>query len=702
MLASFFSVLLLALPAFGTSYADVQEPTDAALDLSKLEQLVQAFVDDDKIIGGELLVIQNGKPILQQAYGWRDRESETAMTPNSVFCVRSMTKPLISTAILMLVEEGKIQLGDRVADYLPSFAAEATHDITIEQLLTHTSGLAMSQIMTADLHQIEGIQAVAELGAGSELLSDPGTAFHYSDQGTDTLTAVIEVVSGQPAADFVRTRILEPLGMKDSVCVMTEGNPLRERGVSKYVGAKGAWVRFWGPSQKPLFPFFLGSQGLYSTTADYARFMEFWKNQGVVQGKALLDPILMQKALTPGPFRPGFPSEIPSLSFGYGYLMTVLTQQGPEGEEDPSEVVVFGHNGSDGTHAWVFPEQDVMVFYFTQSRGTLTGMQVGEVLGELLLGVEPVEAQVQPPLEEYLGYYWEHDDDSYRAVVRDGEDLVLEIHGKGIVALDFIGEDRWKLRPNPSEVITFDRSEDGEITGFSSGDHHEFRFTPLAGLPSVDELAQRIAKVHRLDILESLGPLRVNGEIDLRTMNSTGTFQASYAWPNQFRNDGEMNGNFEHAAFDGKLSRYESSTVPVQVLEGLREDQQRLDNYFARFGDWHQWHEKMEVIQALERGGKSIYLVRAGDLARPAATYFVDAESGRVLGEDKVMLMDGMGMMGMRIRFEDFRDVSGMLLPYKTQIKFSNPMIGSIYSTVTSIDLGVELPVGLFQLEDES
>ncbi|MHC4824615.1 MAG: serine hydrolase domain-containing protein [Planctomycetota bacterium] len=671
-----------------------QESQLSSETLDKLDRLIQTFVDEDDVVGAELLVIKGGETILHEAYGWRDRESETAMASDSVFCVRSMTKPIIGTAILMLVEEGRIGLEDRVSRFLPGFVAEPTSEITIEQLLTHTSGMSRSRILAADLHAIDGIQAVASMGAGQELEFAPGSAFNYSDQGTDTLTAVIEVVTGIPADEFVQSRILDPLGMRSSACLMPEGHPLRTRGCSKYAGSSGAWNRFWDPSQAPLFPFFLGSQGLYSTVQDYARFMEFWKDRGMVGGERLLDAALMRKALAPGPHRPGFPADIPTLSIDYGYLMTLWTS------DATGETVAFGHNGSDGTHAWVFPQQDAMVLYFTQSRGTSTGMRVGVVLAELFLDVAPPEVLTTPSLEQYLGYYWEHDDDSYRAVVRDGEDLALEIHGKGLVPLDYIGEDSWQLRPNPNEVLVFDRSEDGKVIGFHSGDHHEYRFTPSEELPSVDELATRIAAVHRLDLLESLGPMSFTGEIDMKNLNIKGTFESTYAWPGRFRNDAIVNGQFEYAAFDGKDSSYASSTATAFILEGLRADQQRMDNYFARFGDWHRWHPRMEVIQHLVRGGKEIYLVRAGDASAPAITYFVDAESGRVLGEDKVMLLEGMGMMGLRVRFDDFRDVSGMLLPYRTQVKLSNPMIGSIYSTVTSYELGVELPEGVFQLVD--
>ena len=670
--------------------SSAEEQGVSAEALSRLDELVQSMVDDEEVVGAEVLVIKNGHSILHTAYGWRDRESQTAMDLNSVFCVRSMTKPLIGTSILMLVKDGKIKLEDRVAQYLPSFEVESTRDITIAQLMSHSSGMPMSQIMAADLSAIDGIQAVAEMGAGIDLMFKPGSDFSYSDQGTDTLTAIMEVVTGKPAEDFVRARILDPLEMKDSTCMMEEGNPLRLRGGSKYSGARGAWIPFWNTEKPPLFPFFLGSQGLYSTVSDYARFMELWKEEGLFGEQILLDPGLMQKALTPSPFVKGFPSDIPGLTVDYGYLMILWTQ----GEE----LVGFGHNGSDGTHAWVFPEQDAMVFYFTQSRGTRTGMRVGKVLGELFLGAEVEEEQVLPALEQFLGYYWEHDDDSYRAVVRDGEDLAMELHGRGVFALDYLGDDRWQFRQNPSEVITFDRSESGEVSGFSLGDHHEYRFAPSSDLPSVDDLAALIAKTHRMDLMESLGPMQAVGEIDIKSMNVIGELHTSYAWPNQFRMDVTMSGQSETSIFDGEFAYYASTATPVEKLEGIRGTELRLDNHFARFGDWHQWHAQLEVIQKLERGGKELYLIRAGDSSAAASTFFVDANTGRVIGEDKVNLVPGMGLMGMRMRFADFRDVSGMLLPYKTQIKFANPMIGTVWTTISKMELGVELPEDTFRL----
>ncbi|MBL7009275.1 MAG: beta-lactamase family protein [Planctomycetes bacterium] len=670
----------------------------SAQSLARLDRLVQTLVDEDEVVGAELLVIKNGRSILHQAYGWRDREAEVPMTTGSVFCVRSMTKPLIGAAVLMLVEEGLLQLDAPVASYLPAFDVDGSREITVEHLLTHTSGLPMSLILGRDLRQLDGIQAVAGLGAGRALDFDPGSAFQYSDQGTDTLTAIVEVVSGVPAADFVRARLLEPLGMRDSACLMREGHPLRARGCSKYAGVRGDWTRFWSADDPPLFPFFLGSQGLYSTLPDYARFLGFWLRGGRAVEEKLLDARLVRRALTPGPFPLGGSTGLPGLASRYGFLMQLWAGPGAEGAAGAGEVVAFGHTGSDGTHAWVFPEQEAMALYFTQSRGTLTGLRVEEALGELFLGapVEPVGAT--PPLTPYLGYYREHDDDSYRAIVLDGAGLALEIHGKAVVPLVYLGEDRWKLQPDPSKVLAFDRAPTGEVTGYRVGDHQEHRFEPSEELPDVEELGARVAATHRLDLLESLGPMRINSQLTLGALDLQGEVSTLYAWPDRFRVDAGFGEEWEMIVFDGERVSYAAATEPAAALEGPRAEMMRLGNHFARFGDWRRWHARMQVIQQLQRGGKEILLVRAGDTSAPAPTFLIDLETGRVLGEESMILLPGLGRIGQQLRFGDFRDVSGMLLPFQIKAEIANSMIGALVTTVTEIELGVELSDRAFEL----
>jgi len=373
------ALILSVAPAFvvqGTERPEPPFPPSTALaerispeGLQGLADLVQSFVDTEEIVGAELLVIVNGHTILHEGYGWRDREREVAMQPGGVFCVRSMTKPLIGAAIWMLIEERKLSLDTRVAKLLPAFDVDGKRAITIQQLLTHTSGLPMSLIMGRDARTLESVRSVADLGGACKLEFEPGSDFNYSDQGTDTLTAVIEVVTGAPAEDFVRQRLLEPLGMAETTCVMSEGHPLRERASSKYMGAQGSWTRFWSPEDKPLFPVFLGSQALYSTAVDYARFLALYLRSGRANGERLLRSSSTRQTLSPALDEQVGSTGLPGATAGYGTLMQVWTRPGPSAagsELTERELVAFGHTGSDGTHAWAFPEQKALVMYFTQ------------------------------------------------------------------------------------------------------------------------------------------------------------------------------------------------------------------------------------------------------------------------------------------------------------------------------------------------
>ncbi len=707
MLTAAPTLALLAALALGaapqeSATADAPFPPSTALAegvspeaLAQLGALVQGLVDDEEIVGAELLVLKNGRSILHEAYGWKDLEAQVPMQTGSVFCVRSMTKPLIGAAILMLIEEDRLDLDDPVAQYLPGWDGEGQRDITVEHLLTHTSGLPFSRIAGEDPRTLESIQAVAELGAGAPLEFEPGTAFQYSDQGTDTLTALIEVVTGAPAEDFVRARVLDPLGMDDTACILAEDSPLRDRALPKYAGSRGAWTRFWSPDDAPLFPIFLGSQGLYSTLEDYARFMDLWRNRGRADSERLLRARSVRKALAPGPHPMNGSTGFPGLSAEYGYLMQLWT----DAEED-DDVVAFGHTGSDGTHAWVFPEQQGMVLYFTQSRANTTGLRVEEALGELFLGV-PFDPNVAaPPFEDYLGYYWEGEGDLYRAIVRDGDDLALEILAKAAVPLTYVGGDRWKLRPQPNLVLEFDRSATGEVTGYHIGDHQEFRFEPSAELPSADDVAARVAEAHRLDLLETLGPLRLSSDLDFEKLGIQGQITMLLDWPDRFRIDTKSDENFEHLAFDGEQLRYVTSTQSATTLEGQRAELLRASHPLARFGDWKRWYPQTRVIQRLERGSREVFIVRTGDTSAPARTLYVDTELGLVVREDSLTFVDTLGRIGQRLSFGNYRDVSGMQLPHRTELELANPLIGKIVSTVTETELGVELPADAFALEE--
>lgn len=712
------ALILSVAPTFAVQEAEAPAspfPSSTALaeriapeGLQSLSDLVQSFVDSDEIVGAELLVIVNGRTILHEGYGWRDRERERLMRPGGVFCVRSMTKPLIGASIWMLIEERKLALDTRVAKLLPAFDVDGKREITIEHLLTHTSGLPMSLIMGRDPRALESIRSVADLGGACELEFEPGSSFRYSDQGTDTLTAVIEVVTGAPAEDFVRTRLLEPLGMADTTCVMSAGHPLRERACSAYMGAKGSWTRFWSPDDRPLFSIFLGSQALYSTAVDYARFLDLYLHRGRVSGERLLRSSSIRRTLRPALGGRVGSTGLPGATAEYGTLMQVWTkpntsadgsQDADGSKSDERELVAFGHTGSDGTHAWAFPDQKALVLYFTQSRGTETGLRVEERLGELLLGVRYDPLQAAPPLEEYQGYYWEGEGDLYRTIVRDGDDLALEIVGKAVVPLDFIGEDRWKLRPQPSTVLAFDRDEVGVVIGYHIGDHEELRFTPRSDLPTSDEIAERVVATHRIERLADAGVVRMRSRLAIPKLDRAGESVTWLRWPDQWRVDERVGEEVGSVAFDGQTLRSESALRPTAPVEGEAATHLRQSGPFVRFGDWRKEGVSLTVVQELKKGDERVLLVRLGDCSAAATTCYVEWPSGRVRRMDGLTFMEGLGRIGQKVRFEDWKDVNGALLPGRVELELAHPLIGMISTTVESVEVGVEVPAGHFELK---
>jgi hypothetical protein len=410
----------------------------------------------------------------------------------------------------------------------------------------------------------------------------------------------------------------------------------------------------------------------------------------------------VRRALRPGPHPIPSATALPGLTGEYGYQMQLWTGPGPEGREEKRELVAFGHSGSDGTHAWVFPDQKALVLYFTQSRGGTTGLRVEEVLGELFLGAEYDPNEDAPPFEDYLGYYRENEQDLYRAIVRDGDELALEILGRAVVPLTYAGGDRWKLRPDPSKVLAFDRSEDGEVTGYHIGDHQEFRFEPSDALPSVEEVVERVTQAHRIDLVESLGAVRIQAGLAIEQLGLSGSVRTLLAWPDRFRVDTVVGDDFEHLVHDGTRLMYSSKTKPAAELTGLAAELLRVENAFARFGDWRRWYPELRVIQRIQRGDEDAILVRTGGTARPATTFYVDAETGTVGRVDGLSHVEPLGRISQRVSFGDYREVSGMRLPFRYEVEIVNPMAGIMTVTlkVSEVEVGFELGNGAFELAD--
>jgi len=305
------------------------KPESIGLSSDRLERIatvVQRDIDDKRIAGAVTLVVRRGKVAWFKAQGMSDREAAKTMPTDAMFRICSMTKPITSVAVMMLYEEGKFLLDDPVWKYLPEFknpkvlvkpasgapySIPATKEITIRDLLRHTSGITYqwnddlgSMYEKADvasgLLQYDGTigDSVKHLAA-LPLLFNPGDRFEYS-LGVDVLGRLVEVVSGKPLDEFFRTRIFEPLGMKDSYFFPPDNKLDRlataytyypDKGLNRFPDTpirEGSFVYSADyPSRGPK-KLFSGGAGLVSTAMDYARFCQMMLDDGKVGNTRLL------------------------------------------------------------------------------------------------------------------------------------------------------------------------------------------------------------------------------------------------------------------------------------------------------------------------------------------------------------------------------------------------------------------------------
>lgn len=442
--------------------------------LDALSRIVEGYVDENRIVGAELLVIQDRRTVLHRAYGMLDQDLGIPMTVGTLFNLRSMTKPVTGAAIYRLVEEGRLALDDRVADHIPAFDRPSTGSITVEDLLTHRSGLPLSILFGVDEYASLGDMAAA--AASADIGFEPGSRFAYSDAGIDVLGALIETVSGQSLHRFVTDQILQPLGMSDSFYYITEtaGDERAARIAPLYVTQGAGWTRFWTP-EAPLYPFAWGSQTLYGTPMDYARFLAMWLDHGAWREQRILADESVERMLDPVSIMSGlgtqdpFPTGFYGLTAAYGQTATLHI---PEDGSSRSAVVI-GHSGSDGTIGWAWPEHDLIVLLFTQSRGTGAPIDFEAEIDRLLLHpeIEEANATAKTQYAAYLGSYSPKDgpmpDRATLVTVRNGT-LALAVPGE--ITYELVAQEgfpAWRFKLYPETGLSFRMVEGGTAEGFS-------------------------------------------------------------------------------------------------------------------------------------------------------------------------------------------------------------------------------------------
>ena len=397
----------IAFSSFAQGLSKANKPEDVGFSSERLKRVTDAFqseVDKGAIPGAVVLIARNGKIAYFEAFGFQNRENKEPMKTDAIFRIASMSKPITSVAVMMLVEEGKIQLLDPVSHYLPEFKGVQVgveklntttgnseligepprQEMTIQDLLRHTSGLtygifgkslvkqAYNEANLFDRNQTlaEFVSKIAKL----PLAYHPGTTWEYS-HSTDVLGRIVEVVSGVTLDQFVADRIAKPLGLSDTgFYVPTEKlDRLAETQIDPTTGKR--WPTF-DVTNRPNW--LAGGSGMVSTAGDYVRFAQMLLNGGELDQVRLLSPrtvsFMTSDHLWPGVafspvtlnlFEPLGIAPTPKVGQGFGLGFVVRTQEGRN--PMPGSPGEYFWAGIWGTAFWVDPKEKLITVLMMQA-----------------------------------------------------------------------------------------------------------------------------------------------------------------------------------------------------------------------------------------------------------------------------------------------------------------------------------------------
>jgi CubicO group peptidase (beta-lactamase class C family) len=333
---------------------------------------MQAAIDAHEIAGAVTVVVTKDKVLHLEATGLADIAGKKPLQPDSRFWIASMTKPVTAVAILMLQDEGKLNVADPVAKYIPAFAELKTPsgkpaNLTLTQILTHTSGLGEAPAAAA--REAHTLADLVPLWLAAPMQYEPGAKWQYTQSGINLAARIVEVVSGLSFDTFVQQRILDPLGMKNTTFYPAENSVVTAYAKNRTTGAL---------EPTPPRPDFgvrghppLGNGGLYSTGPDYARFCQMLLGGGMLDGKRYLSPAAMQLLTTvqTGSLPCGFFQSAGANNHGANYgwgIGTCILRTPHEGVAAMLSPGTFGHGGAWGTQAWIDPVRGVAYVLMVQ------------------------------------------------------------------------------------------------------------------------------------------------------------------------------------------------------------------------------------------------------------------------------------------------------------------------------------------------
>ncbi len=372
--------------------------------LKRIDNNINDWINDGRLNGAVAMIIRNGKIVYHKAFGHDDLAKTKPMRTDNIFRIASQTKAITSVAVMMLFEEGKFLLDDPISRYIPEFAKQqvldkfneadssyttipAKSEVTIRQLLTHTSGISYAQIGTkeanaifykANLHSGLGIEKGRTLGPDMKklgklpLLHQPGEKFTYG-LNTDLLGYLVEVISGMNLDQFLRQRIFTPLGMNDTYFYLPPAKNNRlvnlYKEENKKLVSSGAEItmngKFIVDYPKMEGTYYSGGGGLSSTTTDYAIFLQMLLNGGEYNGQRLLSrhTVRMMTMNQIGDINRG------ANKFGLGFGIT--TEKGSSLLPTPEDVFEWG--GAFATTYWADPKEKIIGIFYRQLWGSTFG-----------------------------------------------------------------------------------------------------------------------------------------------------------------------------------------------------------------------------------------------------------------------------------------------------------------------------------------
>jgi CubicO group peptidase (beta-lactamase class C family) len=354
--------------------------------LRRIREAIERHIDAGEISGAVTLVARRGRLVHFEAHGLMDIESKRPMQKDAIFRIASMSKPITGAAVMMMLEEGKLRLNDPVSRFLPEFknskvavprgnagefyVVPADRELTIRDLLTHTNGL-----MTGGLGSKAGpprpaagdtLATYVPQLAAAPLDFQPGTQWAYSGlAGPDTLSRIVELVSGQPYDEFLRTRIFQPLGMKDTFFYPPDDR--RPRLATLYGKSPKGLLRAENQDGFSLKTYFSGGGGLMSTAEDYLQFAQMLLNGGEMNGRRLLSPRTVD-LMASNHVGDMFNGKLgrPAHGMCYGLLVGIVEDGVAAGLRVSNGS--FGWDGAYGTQTWIDPREKMVTIVMIQTQ----------------------------------------------------------------------------------------------------------------------------------------------------------------------------------------------------------------------------------------------------------------------------------------------------------------------------------------------